>query len=297
MNPGILFGLAAALSWGAADFLARFSSRRIGAYRTLFFMQAAGLVAASVYLAGAKGSWATLERGLADHWVLAAFLGGITSLNMLAFYAALERGTLSIVAPISSSFPALTVVLSYASGERLTRLRLAGAACALTGVILASMAEAPLGVDRNSQRPRGLLGPGVLLAILASAGFGVWNWAIGFYAVPAWGSAATVWMQRLSTVVWLVGATVAFRRSIALPQLSTCCLAGTVGVLDSLGFLFVNLGFAREQVGVVTVLSSLFGAVALLLALVVLRERLSGRQWLGVAMIFVGIVLINSPAR
>jgi drug/metabolite transporter (DMT)-like permease len=298
MNAGILFGLGAALSWGAADFLARYSSRRIGAYRTLFFMQLTGLVAASLYLAGARGAPAALWHGLASHWALAAFLGAITSVNMMAFYLALERGTLSIVAPISSSFPALTVFLAYVSGERLTRMRLAGAACALAGVILASMVQgaAPT-TTRGSQGWHAALGPGVLFAILASLGFGIWNWVIGFYAVPAWGGAATVWIQRLATILWLAVALVASRRTIALPQFNAYWLVGSVGVLDALGFLLVNLGFAREQVGVVTVLSSLFGAVTLLLALVVLRERLSSRQWLGVALIFAGILLINSPVR
>ena len=298
MNAGILFGLAAALSWGAADFLARYSSRRIGAYRTLFYMQVAGLVAASLYLAGTRASWSDLLDGLSSHWALAAFLGAITSANMMAFYLALERGTLSIVAPVSSSFPALTVFLAYTSGERLTPARLAGAACALGGVILASMVEeAAPAAARGAERWHSVLGPGVIFAILASLGFGVWNWVIGFYAVPAWGGAATVWIQRLSTIIWLAAAMVVLRRKVPLPQSNSFWLVGAVGLLDALGFLLVNLGFAREQVGVVTVLSSLFGAVTLLLALVVLRERLSARQWLGVALIFAGILLINSPAK
>jgi len=290
---GILFGLAAALSWGAADFLARYSARRIGAYRTLFYMQATGLVAASAFLPGRNGTSAAFLRALEEHWGLAVFLGAITALNMMAFYLALEKGTLSIVAPIASSFPALTVLLAYASGERLTRARIAGVALTMGGVILASMVENPAGAARRSGGARALLGPGVLLAIAASAGFGVWNWVIGFYAVPAWGGVATVWIQRLSTLVWLGAAILPFRWSVALPAVNAWWLIGAIGLLDSLGFLFGNWGFEREQVGVVTVLGSLFGAVTLLLALAILRERLSRRQWIGVVLIFAGVILIN----
>jgi drug/metabolite transporter (DMT)-like permease len=293
MNLGIIFGLAAAVSWGAADFLARHSARQMGAYRTLFYMQVTGLVGASVYLAGVNGSTATLLRALKDHWGLAVFLGAITSVNMMAFYAALEKGTLSIVAPISSSFPALTVLLAYASGERLTPVRFLGVALTLGGVILASMAEVAPQAGSGSGASRALFGPGVMLAIAAATGFGVWNWVVGFYAVPAWGGIATVWIQRLSTVVFLGAAIVPFRLSLALPAVNIWWLVGAIGVLDALGFLFGNWGFEREQVGVVTVLGSLFGAVTLLLALAILRERLSRRQWFGVGLIFAGIVLIN----
>ena len=294
---GIFLGLAAAVCWGAADFLARYAARRIGAYRTLAFMQVAGLAAASVYLAVTHGSAAGLARALAAHWRLAAFLGTFSGLSMLAFYGALEKGTLSVVAPIASSYPALTILMAWASGERLTRLRLAGVAAALGGVILASIAEAPAaggGADRPEHET---FGPGVWLAIAAAAGFGVTYWGLGFYAVPVWGGIRTVWIQRFVTVVLLGAAVGPLGRGLELPRGGSLGLVSVVGVLDALGFLVSNWGFKREQVAVVTVLGSMFSAVTLLLAFVVLGERLSRRQWLGVALIFAGIVLINSPGR
>ncbi len=47
---GLILGLTGAVCWGIADFAARFASRRVGAYRTLFFMQFFGFVVLSVYL-------------------------------------------------------------------------------------------------------------------------------------------------------------------------------------------------------------------------------------------------------
>ncbi len=302
MTVGVFLGLWAAASWGTADFVAQFSARRIGAYRTLFFMQVVGFLSGVLYLASTAGSGG-LSGTIGDaarHWRLAILLGGTSGLSMLAFYSALERGTLSIVAPISSSYPALTVLLAYASGERLTPMRVAGVALALSGVVLASLAE---GAPRNAiERPRASdsaqsasrLAPGVLPAMLCALGFGVTYWALGFYAIPAWGAVNTVLIQRLSTVVWLIAAVGPLRRSLAPPTGSGWLLVAVVGVLDAFGFLLSNYGFEREQVGVITVLGSMFGAVTLILAFVFLGERLARRQWAGVGLIFAGILLINS---
>ncbi len=305
MRAGILLGLAAALCWGTADFIARYSARRIGAYRTLFFMQVVGLFFASIWVAAVDpgGGAAVLWSGLERHWGLAVFMGAVSGLSMLAFYSALEFGTVAIVAPIASSYPALTVLLAYASGERLTLLRIAGVALALGGVVLASIPETPGGASgiavpaRENAVPREAsrrLAPGVLLAMTCTLGFGVTYWALGFYAIAAWGALGTVWTQRLSTVVLLSASVLPLRRSLAPPSGNGWWLVIAVGVLDAFGFLLSNRGFEKEQVGVVTVLGSLFGAVTLLLAFVILGERLSRRQWVGVALIFIGIVLINS---
>ncbi len=66
-----------------------------------------------------------------------------------------------------------------------------------------------------------------------------------------------------------------------------------MGVLDTGAFVVNNRGMQLEQVSVVSVLASLYGAVTVILSTVVLREHLSRRQWLGIAAIFAGIVLIS----
>jgi drug/metabolite transporter (DMT)-like permease len=278
-----------------ADFLARYSARRIGAYRTLFFMQLVGFVSAGAYLWATGGSASVLVRAVQSHPGLALFLGASSGGSMLAFYSALETGTLSLVAPIASSYPALTVLLAYLSGERLTRLRLVAILLTLGGVILASIGETPADAGNGKAESPSRLDAGVWLALACALGFGVTYWALGLYAIPAWGGIATVWTQRLSTLFWLAAAAVPLKRTLAIPPSAGWLLLVIVGVLDAGGFLLSNMGFEREQVGVVTVLGSLFGAVTLVLAFFVLDERLSRRQWAGVALIFVGIVLINAP--
>jgi drug/metabolite transporter (DMT)-like permease len=66
-----------------------------------------------------------------------------------------------------------------------------------------------------------------------------------------------------------------------------------MGLLDTGAFVLNNLGMQLEQVSVVSVLASLYGAVTVLLSAVVLREKMSPWQWLGIAAIFAGIALIS----
>ena len=138
---GVILGLTGAVCWGMADFAARFASRRVGAYRTLFFMQFFGFIALSVYLKFA-GGFSHVAPGW-QPWALTAVAGLLNVSASLSLYYSFEIGVMSIVGPVSSSYPALTVALSIASGERINALRAIGIAVTLAGVILAAMSFAP----------------------------------------------------------------------------------------------------------------------------------------------------------
>jgi len=66
-----------------------------------------------------------------------------------------------------------------------------------------------------------------------------------------------------------------------------------IGVTDTAGFVCNNLAFKQAEIAIATVLSSLYGVVTVLFAALFLRERLGRRQWVGVALIFAGVVLIS----
>src|SRR5271154_302166 len=139
MHPSaaIVLGLTGAFCWGSADFAARFSSRQIGAYRALFFMQFFGFLLLSGYLEWTGGIARSVAPGW-QPWAMAAVAGVLNVAASLALYRSFEVGTLSIVGPVSSCYPALTVVLSLLSGEHIHRVRAVGLAVTLAGVILAS---------------------------------------------------------------------------------------------------------------------------------------------------------------
>jgi drug/metabolite transporter (DMT)-like permease len=292
---GILLGLLTALSWGSSDFLARFATRKIGTLRTMLYMQLAGLLLLTAALHW-LGGWGHLADGSGLRpWAWGILVGVLNTCGTLALYRSFEIGKMSIVAPISSSYPALTMLLAATTGERLTLARLIGFALILTGVVVVARGEdAPAdtnAIDGQAQSTKKHLGVG--WALLAALSFGVMFWLLGTRAVPLLGSAQTVWVIRLTSVVLAAAVILIARKPLALPRKGANGWIMGIGFLDTSAYVLNNYGMRLEQISVVSVLASLYGAVTVALASMILREKISKTQWLGILAIFAGIVFIS----
>lgn len=291
---GIVLGLAAAVCWGSADLMARYVTRAIGTLRTMLYMQLTGLVALMLVMHW-LGGWGHLADGSGWRpWVWGIGAGLLNACGTLALYRSFEIGKMSIVAPISASYPALTLLLAFATGERLTASRSAGVALIAIGVVLVARGEQTPGEDESTEERRpGKNNLGVGWALLSAVGFGVMFWLLGIRVVPMLGSAPAVWLIRLTSLL-LTGVVILLaRRPVSVPQGKTSQLILSVGILDTSSYVFNNWGMQREQVSVVSVLASLYGAVTVALAATILGEKISRIQWVGILGIFVGIFLIS----
>jgi drug/metabolite transporter (DMT)-like permease len=299
---GVLLGLAAALNWGVADYMARFATRRIGSLRSLMFMQAVGFCALSIVMA-ATGHWTRFFPAFAwAPWIWILLAGILSAFSTLALYRSFEVGVLALVSPIAASYPALTVVLSLATGERLTPAHGFGIAAVILGVILAALVlPSPNGASNasasapaaDSAQSRHHLLRGVPYALAAALGFGVNYWIIGFRVMPVFSGFGSVWVIRLITFLVLAMLLRPLGETPALPRGSTAWLIFFIGLTDTAGFVANNLAFKQEEIAIATVLASLYGVVTLFFAAVFLRERLGRTQWLGVALIFLGVALVS----
>ena len=242
------------------------------------------------------GGWGHLTDGSGwQPWAWGILAGLLNTAATLALYRSFEIGKLAIVAPISASYPVLTMLLSTLTGERLTLMRLVGLLLAIAGVVLVARGvestEDADPVDKQARPGKKRIGVG--WALLSSLGFGVMFWLLGMRVVPLLGSAPSVWTIRLTSVVATAVAMLVSRRSLAAPSHRNFPWIFGVGLLDTGAYLLNNSGMQHEQTSVVSVLASLYGAVTVGLAAVFLRERVSWAQWLGVVAIFAGIVLIS----
>jgi drug/metabolite transporter (DMT)-like permease len=292
---GIILGLAAALCWGSADFLARSLTQIIGTYRTLFFMQFIGASVLSIYVLGSGEAARLAHHNGWQPWLWAGLVAMMNAFSALALYRSFEIGVLSIVSPIAASSSALTVVLSFVSGETFSQARALGIGAALVGVALAAthFSSIPHSEIPGKMVRKGRLTRGVGWACVASVVYGINFWLLGFFVTPYLGGSAPIWIIRLGTIATLTLLAAPARQSIRPPRGRVWGLIFAVGTLDTCAYLLANFGFTTEQVAVVSVLASLFSAVTVLLAWIFLHDKLQWSQWLGIGIIFVGVVLVK----
>jgi drug/metabolite transporter (DMT)-like permease len=292
---GILLGLATALCWGSADLFARFATRKIGTVHTMLYMQLTGFVLLTLAMR-ALGGWGHLTDGSGWRpWAWGILAGVLNTSATLALYRSFEIGKMSVVAPVSASYPALTMLLAALTGERLTVLRFAGIALIVVGVILVARGEKiPDDADQLDEKVHpGKSKWGVGWALFSAVGFGVMFWLLGIRVVPLLGSAPSVWLIRLASVAMTAAVVLILRQPFALPETGANRWILGVGILDTSAYVLNNFGMQREQVSVVSVLASLYGAVTVGLAAMFLGERVSKMQSGGIVSIFVGIFLIS----
>jgi drug/metabolite transporter (DMT)-like permease len=267
---GIALGVLTAVSWGSADFLARFATRTVGSVRALFGMQFWGAIFVTILLFFAR-DWGHLFDGSGwQPWAWGILAGSINTFAMLALYRAFEIGKLSLVGPVSASYPALTVILSLLSGERLSAYRAFGIVAAVLGV------------------------PGLGWAIAAAFSFAILFWLLGRRMIPRTGALATVWLIRVTGALITFVVLLATKIPLPVKNKRTRAQLYTMGYLDTAAFALSNLGMRIEQVAVISVLGSLYGVVTVALAAIFLKERIAPLQWTGIAAIFLGVALMNA---
>lgn len=272
----ILFGLAASLLWGSGDFSGGLASRRANASSVVTTAYAIGFV----LLVGLALLWREPFPAPID-----MFWGGLAGLagaiGLIAFYSALSIGRMGIAAPVSAILTAALPVLFSIFTEGLPgSLQLVGFVLALLAIGLISRPE------RTKGRPEGLG-----LALLAGCGFGCF-----FILISRVSQGATFWplaMARLSSVVFLVIVVLLIRRQGVLPKRKVAPLVILAGVLDALGNAFFVLATHAGRLDIAAVLSSLYPAATVLLAAIVLRERVNRIQALGILFALVAIPLIS----
>jgi drug/metabolite transporter (DMT)-like permease len=273
----IALGLAASLSWGVADFFGGIQSRRMPVVAVVLGSQLAGLVLVAAVVA-ARGEG--MPGG--DFVVYAALssVGGIVGLT--AFYKALSIGAMGVVAPLSSTAAVIPLVVGLATGDRPSALQGAGVAVAIAGVLLAS---------REAGEHGGSVSKGAGLALVSAVGFGCF-----FLAIDKASDSDVLWavcVNRTVSVCLLGLALLATRPTLGLHPADMRMLA-LVGVLDILANGLFALAATKGLVSVVSVLASLYPVITVLLARVVLKERLRGVQRLGAVLALAGAALISA---
>lgn len=287
---GILLGVLTALTWGGADFIARFATHRIGTLRTMLYMQFVGFLLLTISIRW-LGGWGHLADGSGwQPWAWGFLAGCLNACSTLSLYRSFEIGKMAVVAPLSASYPVLTLLFSWLGGDRLSPARVAGIILTLFGVFLVAGGEHVSGEnpEKSQKNTRG-----IGWAIAASFGFGVLFWLLGVRIVPRVGAVQAVWLIRLTSSVLTAAVILFASQPVHLPRGGVRWMALSMGAFDTLAFVLSNRAMLMEQVAVISVLGSLYGAVTVGLATIFLREPISRWQSAGIILIFAGIFLIS----
>ena len=277
----VLLALCSAAVYGAGDFLGGLSSRRAPALLVVGLSQLVGLLVALLLALALGGQLTLADAG----WGAAGGIAGAAGLGI--FYRALADGSMSVVAPATAVCTAAVPVLAgLAGGDVVSAPAFAGLVLALPAVGLVARESGGSGrVDLRTVAVALLAGTffGTFLVLLdrTSDGSGLWPVVVARLA-------STVAVGILLVVLSAV------RR--AAPHLSRAVvpLVVAAGVADMSANVLYLLAVRAGQLSIVGLLSSLYPVSTVLLATLVLRERLSKVQLAGVGGCTVAVVLIAS---
>jgi uncharacterized membrane protein len=295
-EPGvvIVFALAAAVLYGSADFLGGAATRQSRALSVAILSVPAGAVVMLLAAVAAGGPVPTAGLG----WAVAA--GAFGAAGLLAFYTGLAVGPMSVVAPVSALVSTvLPVAVAVASGERLGARVYLGVAVCLMAIVLVSLEKGAWPArggdgeasDRSLRQRAALRGFGY--GVVCGTLFGI------FYVCLRYaGTSGVFWpvaIARLGNCAVVLAAALLVRAKPAGRAAGGRVLAAAIvsGVLDSTANLFYVLATRAGLFGIAIVLTSLYPGMTVLLARVVLRERMHLVQRIGLLFAAAGVILVT----
>ncbi|HEX6714362.1 MAG TPA: EamA family transporter [Thermoleophilaceae bacterium] len=274
---GIGLALAASLCWGFGDFIGGSKSRVLPVLVVLICSQLIGLV----WIGGV--ALIAEEPVPETHEIVLAALSAVAgTAGLVCFFRAIAIGKMSLVVPIAATAAVVPVIVGIASGDRPSALQLLGMVVALAGAVMASR-------EPGEEGERGSLAAGVLLAALSALFIGFF-----FLAIDGASDGGAVWaslVNRITSVTLLLVAVAAMRPKLspARPHAAALALAGTLDVSANLLFAAAS---TEGLISLVSVAGSLYPVITVLLARLVLKERVHRIQEAGVVAALGGVVLI-----
>lgn len=279
----ILSGIGGMFGWGVYDFLGGVYSRQLGPFRSFFWSQAAGAVAV-VAIAVFSGVSLSLSFPLLLLFPLGAILYAV---GYLLFFRGLEIGNISIVSATMNLWAVFTMLFSFLfMGQRLSVLQALGVVMVLCGVVLVSVNWGEL-KDRRFRTARG-----VKITALAAFFFGIF-WGISEIMSEAAGWLLTTALVKAGIVLFLLLFAFAAKREVRWPVAAPRTRYGVLlmGVIEASAVAVVNFGLTIGQAILISPIASALSIVTMTLAIVILKEKVSRPQGLGMILAVAGIVV------
>lgn len=281
----VMLGVAAAVSWSLHDLVARSFAERIGPFRMAAWVMVAGAILLLPYIVWDSTIWQAPPWSIADGLLLGVAYGfGVGGL-----FKAFSLGPISLVAPVTAVYPILVVLWGVLHGLQPTPLQWSAVLLAIAGAVI---------VARSGARDGGVhaVAPGqlprlFLFCVISALGYSA-SIILGQRAALTVGEIEATWLSRATALLTLIPFILSENRR---PPLRGRHWLGifAMGALDVVGVASVNASGHLPGKEFAAIGISSYGAVAVILAMLVLRERVSIGQGLGIALIVAGVATLS----
>jgi uncharacterized membrane protein len=272
-----VLALCGGAAWGIGDFLGGLASRRMAVLAVLAVSQAVGLAGVFVWVIVSGEAFPGVPE------LLPAAGAGIAALvGLAALYRGFAIGAMGIVAPISAASPLVPLAVDAARGDIPTIVQWLGIVLVLAGIV--TLSREASGAEGGSR-----IAAGAGLAVVAALGFGLF--VVGIDAGADESAPWAVIAARAAAVPLAVVAALVTSTSLRAPRALLPMLVA-IGIFDTGANVLVATATTHGAAGVVAVLSALYPLTTILLARVVLGERLSAAKRLGGGVALGGAALV-----
>jgi len=286
ISPSIIVGLAVMAIWGFEDFIMAIPLKRIGTNKTILLTNLFALVPICIISAY------FLFRGqvsISQGDFLMLFAASIIDVFAIYFFwKSMEVGEVSIVSPVSATYPLVTILLSIAlAGEMLSPLKII---CMFAVVVGAVLTSSDLSKLRHLHAAKG-----VGLAFAAMMIWGVYFYMVGMVERTTDYISVFVFTNLIATPILIGYSYLKAGRGLKRDRKikSVIWPIAAVSLLATAGWFVLNYGYSLGQVSLVTTVSSLYPIITVMLAMAFFKEKLVMNQKIGIVVTIAGLFLLS----
>ena len=285
LTVGIIIALLSCFSWSIVDLACKIIIGKIGRFRLVFFINFFSSLPLIIY------AFMFLPiPSLSFKMILLSVIIGLllTVIGSLIYYRGLEKGDLSILSPVSSSWGIITVLLAIIFlNEVLSFYQSVSIILLFLGIVITSLSWSYL---KTSEKYKLVLGSKEALMAMVF-------WGIGFFLLkylideigPIW---SLVFIRYFATLLLILYGK-AKHEQFRFSKKTMGLLIFIISLFDLAGFIGFNFGVSTEFVAIVTPIVSSYPAITVILAYLFLKERLERNQYFGIGFIIIGLISIS----
>lgn len=286
-----LSGLTAAITWGVADFLSAKSSKKHGAVLTTTLVNSYGLVVFLIiysifYRNHLHLSW--------QGFTYAALSGSLFAFGIVSFFQGLNIGPVSLVSPLSSTYPLITTLIAVIAFHSHLNTR------EILGIILVVIGVAVTSGFLSPAKHKHKVTSGIKYALLAALIWG-FGFALLAQAIKLIGWQTTTLIDFLVSTLLLTVMLLVLRKTKQISdkdikQASKSKVIAIAGLIYLFGFIILNVGISRSTStggAVITAISSCYPTLTVFLALNHLKEKVKAISLAGAFLGIIGIVVLS----